>query len=163
MLSLLQRPLNRCSNQQTYYFHAPTNRQRQKIFTSDFKALVKRHGIQHIASVSKQKVAVVERFNQIIKTRIWTYLSDCSLVPWVDVIQDLLDTYNHTRHRSISMAPADVQNKNENRIWVRLLDDGDIHLKPKFLQRAMVRASSHKKIYDKGYMLNFTKGHFTVN
>ena len=55
--------------------------------------------------------AVVQRFNRTIKTRIWTYLSDRGTVRWVDVIQDLVDAYNRSRHRSIGMAPAYVQMK----------------------------------------------------
>ena len=43
----------------------------------------------------------------------------------VDVIQDLVDAYNHSRHRSIGISPADVQKKDENRLWVRLFGDGD--------------------------------------
>ena len=68
---------------------------------------------------------------------------------WVDIIQDLVDAYNRSRHRSIGMAPADVQKKDENRLWVRLFEDVDTHLKPSIPQGAMVRASSHKTIFDK--------------
>ena len=95
----------------------------KELFNSNFQALMKRHGIQHFASESDQKAAVVERFNRTIKARIWTYLSDCGTVRWVDVIQDLVDAYNNSRHRSIGMAPADVQKKDENRLWVRLFGD----------------------------------------
>ena len=83
----------------------------KEFFNSAFAGLMKRHGIQHLASESEQKAAVVERFNRTIKTRIWTYLSDRGTVRWVDVIQDLVDAYNHSRHRSIGMAPADVQKR----------------------------------------------------
>ena len=48
----------------------------KKFFNSDFQALMKRHGIQHVASESEQNAAVVERFKRTIKSRIWTYLSD---------------------------------------------------------------------------------------
>ena len=72
---------------------------------------MKRYGIQHFASESEQKAAVVEQFNQTIKTRIWTYLSDRGTVRWVDIIQDLVDAYNNSRHRSIGMAAADIQKK----------------------------------------------------
>ena len=80
----------------------------KEFFNSNFQTLMKRHGIQHFASESEQKAAVVERFNRTIKTRIWTYLSDRGTVRWVDIIQDLVDAYNHSRHRSIGIAPADV-------------------------------------------------------
>ena len=81
------------------------------LFNSYFQDLMKRHVIQHFASESEQNAAVVKRFNRTIKIRIWTYLSDRGIVRWVDVIQDLVDGYNHSRHRSIGMAPADVQTK----------------------------------------------------
>ena len=81
-------------------------------------------------------------------------MSDGSILRWVDIIQDLVDAYNHSRHRSIGMAPADVQKKDENRLSVRLLEDGDTHLKPQIPQGIMVRANSHKTIFDKGYMSN---------
>ena len=57
----------------------------KEFFNSNFQTLMKRHGIQHFASESKQKAAVVERFNRTIKTRIWTYLSDRGTVRWVDI------------------------------------------------------------------------------
>ena len=106
---------------------------------------------------------MVERFNRTIKTIIWTYLSYRGTVRWVDVIQDLVDAYNHSRHRSIGMAPADVQKKDENRLWVRLFENGNTYLKPLIPQGAMVRASSHKTIFDNGYIPNWTKEHFTVS
>ena len=46
---------------------------------------------------------------------------------------------------------------------MRLIGDGDTHLKPKILQGTMVRASSHKTICDKGYVPYWTKEHFTVS
>ena len=134
----------------------------KKFFNSNVQALMKRHDIHQFASESEQKAVVVERFNRTIKTRIWTYLSDRGTVRWVDVIQDLVDAYNNYRHRSIGMAPADVQKTDENRLWVRLFGDGDTYIKPQIPQGALVRASSHKTIFDKSYMPNWTKEHFTV-
>ena len=96
----------------------------------------------------------MERFNKTNKIRISTYLSDRGTVRWVDIIQDLVYANNNSRNRSIGMEPADVNKKDENRLWVRLFADGESHLKPSILQGAMVRASSHKTIFDKGYILN---------
>ena len=135
----------------------------KEFFNSNFQALMKRHGIQHFASESEHKAAVIERFNHTIKTRIWTYLSDRGTVRWVDVIQDLIDAYNNSRYRTIGMAPADVQTNIENRLWVHLFGDGDTYLKPQIPEGTMVRASSHKTLFDKGYMPNWTKKHVTVS
>ena len=124
---------------------------------------MKRHDIQHFASENELTAAVVERFNNTIKIRIWTYFSDRGTVSWVNVIQNLVDAYNYSRNPSIGMAPADVKKINENRIWVSLFGDGDFHLKPLILQKVMVPASSNKTIFEKGYMPNWTKRHFTVS
>ena len=78
-------------------------------------------------------------------------------------MQNLVDAYNHSCHRIFGMAPAEVQKKNENRFWVRFVGDGDTNLKPQSLQEAMVQANSHETIFDKGYMPNWTKEHFTVS
>ena len=79
----------------------------------------------------------------------------------MDVIQNLVNAYNNSRHRSIGMAPAYVQKKDENRLWMRLFGDGDTYIKFQIPQGAMVWASSHKTIFDKVYMLNYTKEHIT--
>ena len=86
-----------------------------KFINSDFHTLMKRHNIQQFASESEQNAAVVERFNWTIKTRIWIHFSNRGTVRWVDIIQDFVDAYNHSRHRSIGMSPADVQ-KDEKRL-----------------------------------------------
>ena len=126
----------------------------KEFFNSNVQTMMKGYSIQHFVSESEWKAAVVQQFNRIIKTRIWPYLSDRGSVRWVDIVQDLVDAYNHSRHRSIGMAPADAQKKDENCLWVRLFGDGGIHLKPQIKQGAMVRASSHKTIFNKGYMPN---------
>ena len=82
---------------------------------------------------------------------------------WVDVSQDMVDSYNNSHHRSIGMAPDDVQRKDENRLWVRLFVDGDTHLKPPIPQGSMVRASSYKTIWYTVYMPNWANKHFTMS
>ena len=115
---------------------------------------MKRNGIQHFASESEHNTAVVERFNQTIKIRIWPYLSDRGTLRSVDIIQELVDAYKTSRHRSTGMSPADVQKKDENRLWVRRFGDGDTHIKPQISQEAMVRSYSNTTIVDKGNMPN---------
>ena len=108
-------------------------------------------------------MAVVERFNRTIKTRIWAYLSDLGTVCSVDVIQKLVDAYNHSHHRSIGLAPANVKTRHEANILARLYGDGDTHLKPPMLRGSMVKISKNKGVFDKGYMPNWSKEQFTVD
>ena len=136
----------------------------KEFFNKEFDALVRRHGIQHFATESDQKAAVVERFNRTLKTRLWTYMSDRGGVRWVDVLQDIVTAYNQSYHRSIKMKPADVQKSDENKLWARLYGDGNTELKrERIAPGSMVRISNVKGIFEKGYMPNWSKEHFTVN
>ena len=134
----------------------------KEFFNNTFAALMRRHGINHFASESDQKAAVVERFNRTIKTRIYTYLSDRGTPRWVDVIQDLVSAYNNSHHRTIGMAPNQVRKRDEARLWVKMYDDGDTLLKPKLPKGAMVRLNKAKGVFDKGYLPNWSKEHFQV-
>ena len=134
----------------------------KKFFNSKFAAVTKQYGIHHFATESDQKAAVVERFNRTIKTRIWTYLSDRGSIRLVDIIQDLVRSYNRSYHRSIGMAPAAVKKCDENRLWVRLYGDGNTFLKPGLERGSMVRISKSKGVFEKGYLPNWSKEHFTV-
>ena len=75
----------------------------------------------------------------------------------------LVDAYNASRHRSIGMAPADMEKHHEDRIWTRLYRDSNTHLKPPMPRGAMVHISKNKGVFDKGYMPNWSKEHFTVD
>ena len=135
----------------------------KEFFNASFENLMRHHAIQHFASDSDQKAAIVERFNRTIKTRLWTYMSDKGTVRWLDVLQHLVISYNHSYHRSIGMLPADVTKIDENRICARLYGDGDTHMKQKMLPvGGMVRINKSKGVFDKGYMPKWSKEHFTV-
>ena len=117
---------------------------------------MKHHNMQHFASESDKTAAVVERFNRRIKTRIWTYLLDRGIVWWVDVIKKLVNAYNHLYHRSLDMAPADVNKRHDDTLLTRLYGDWDMHLKPAMPRNSMVNISTNTGVFNKGYMLNWS-------
>jgi transposase InsO family protein len=129
------------------------------------QALLKAKGIQHFVSNSDKKAAVVERFNRTIKSRIWTYFTAKKTKRYVDVLQDFVNAYNTSKHRSIGMEPAKVRAKHTNEIWRRLYGDGSV--KPANRKNAqpgeLVRISKWKGVFEKGYMPNWTKETFHVN
>ncbi len=126
--------------------------------------LAKEH-VKHFTSNSDQKAAVVERFNRTIKTRIWTYFTAKRTRKYVDVLQNFVDAYNHSQHRSIGMAPADVRPEHETKIWRKLYGDGSgITKSKKPLERGqMVRISRWKGEFEKGYMPNWSAENFHIS
>ena len=136
----------------------------KEFFNREFADLMRKNDIQHFASESDQKAAVVERFNRTLKTRIWTYLSAKRTKKWADVLPAIVSSYNGSYHRSIGMAPNKVTADDQDRIWTRLYGDGDTYLKRKHIDDgATVRISRVKGVFDKGYMPNWSREQFTVS
>ena len=135
----------------------------KEFLNRDVKNFMASQGIELFQTFSDKKAAVVERFNRTLKTRIWTYFSAQNTKRYIDVLPRIVQSYNHSHHRSIGMAPADVKKKDEDSIWQRLYGDA----KPRALKVEMapgqtVRLSKVKTTFEKGYMPNWTEQHFTV-
>ena len=84
---------------------------------------------------------------------------------YIDMLPDLVYSYNHTIHHSIKKKPADVSVDNEKQVWHTLYDDRDEvkHVKYKFNIGDQVRISKIKRTFEKGYLPNFSKEIFTVS
>ena len=125
--------------------------------------LLKTHNVKYFSTKSGKKAAIVERFNRTLKTMMWKYFYSKGTYDWVDVLDELTDNYNNTKHSSILMKPADVNNTNENLVWVTLYGQamGELPL-PKFRVGDTVRVSQYKSIFSKGYEANFTEEIFKI-
>lgn len=140
-----------------------------EFFNSHFKKLIKRYNIHHFATGSNLKSSVVERFNRTLKTRMWRFLTAKNTKRYYDILADLVDSYNHSKHRSIKMRPVDVTKDNENMVFKNLygsVDDSpnrsNDKIKMKYKVGDIVRISKLRGVFDKGYQQNFTHEYFTV-
>ena len=137
----------------------------KEVFNREFTGLMTTNGIHHFASKSDQNATVVERYNRILSTRIWTYFNAKRTKRWVVALPVILKSYNVSYHRSIGMAPNKVTINDQDQIWTRLYGDGDKYLKhqSKVKNGAKVRISRVKGVFDKGYMPNWSREQFTVS
>ena len=91
-----------------------------------FQSLLKEYDIRFYTSENDDiKTAIGERFNRMLKTWMYRYFTHSKSFRYIDVLQDLVYSYNHTHHRSIGMEPAKVNPKNEQRGRQKLF-----HLQP---------------------------------
>lgn len=112
------------------------------------------------------KASIVERFNRTLKTKMWKYFSHEETVRYIDVLQDLVHSYNHTYHRSIKRAPASVNHRNEKEVWYILY--GEKHrssksLKIRYRVGDLVRISKTRRTFQRGYLPNWTEEIFTID
>ena len=69
--------------------------------------MLRRRGIKFYTSENEDlKAAVVERFNRTLKTKMFRYFTHANTRRYLDVLYDLLHSYNNTHNRSIGMAPS---------------------------------------------------------
>ena len=132
----------------------------KEFFNKLVQDFLKSQNVKHFASHSDQKASVAERFNRTIKTRIWHYLTYKNTKRYIDVLQQLVNSYNKSFHRSIGMPPIAVNKKNENEFWVKLFGDGGSSVsKPKLKEGDNVRVTMKNCDFDKGYIPNWSLNH----
>ena len=47
---------------------------------------------------SEVKAAVVERFNRTLKERMWRYFTFCKSKKYIDILEDLVNSYTNVSH-----------------------------------------------------------------
>jgi transposase InsO family protein len=137
----------------------------KEFFNAQVSSLLRKHGIQHFASNSDKKAAIVERFNRTLKNRIFAYFTANNTTRYVDVLGDIVAGYNASYHRSIGMRPADVDNDEAaQKAWSALFYDSTHkgeRINP-IPENHRVRISRWKGEFEKGYMPNWSREHFLV-
>ena len=53
--------------------------------------------------------SVVERFIRTLENKIYKYLTSVSKNVYIDKLDDIVNEYNNTYHRTIKMKPVDVE------------------------------------------------------
>jgi hypothetical protein len=127
-----------------------------------FQAMLKKNNIHFYTSENEDiKAAVVERFNRTLKTKMWKYFTYKNTLKYIDILDDLLHSYNNTYHSSIRMAPSQVDPSNADIILKRLYP---IKPKPKwkYVVGDRVRICKAKRVFKKGYLPNWTDEIFTI-
>ena len=129
-----------------------------------FLKYLKDKNIRFFQTHSEMKASVIERFNRTIKTKMWKYFTYKNTHRYIDILPDLLKSYNNSFHRSIQMKPSQVTKANENIVWHTLY--GKTISKPihyKFSVGDQVRISKTKKTFYKGYKANWSIEMFVVS
>lgn len=129
-----------------------------------FQKFLKENDVRFFTTHNETKASVVERFNRTLKTKMWRYFTHKRTYRYVDVLDQLLHSYNHTYHSSIKRAPTDVNLSNESDVWFTLYGDlENVKQKPcVFSVGDTVRISKRKLTFEKGYETNWSEELFIV-
>ena len=103
------------------------------------------------------KPVVAERFIKTLKNKIYKYTSSIPKNVYIDKLDDIVNEYNNTYHRTIKMKPIDVKDNTYINTG-KEVNDKD----PKFKVGDHVRISKYKNIFAKGYTPNWSEESFVI-
>jgi len=129
-----------------------------------FQKLLREKNIRHYTSENDDiKASVVERFNRTLKGVMWRYLTHASTGRYIDVLAQLVSSYNNTYHRSIKMTPSEVTDQNESLVRKRLFPGHTSSIRWKYKVGQSVRMKQTKRVFKKGYEPSWTEEIFTIS
>ena len=99
-----------------------------------------------------ERSVVAERFIRTLKNKILKHITAISKNVYFDVLDDIVNKYNNTVHRTIKMKPIYVKD-NTYVDSKKEVNDKD----PKFKVGDHVRISKYKNIFAKGYTPNWSE------
>lgn len=111
---------------------------------------------------NRQKAAVAERFIRTLKTKLHKLMDSGGSERYIDSLQDIVDGYNSSVHRSIKMKPKDVNYENAGKVYRTLYAKGPKKTDPLYGVGDRVRISVFKKTFSKGYEQNYSDEIFQV-
>ena len=133
-----------------------------EFYNKHFKTLMKRYDINMYSTYSHLKASIVERFLRTFKGSIEKNFHMQGTWNYVKFLQNLVNKYNNTWHRTIRTAPKNVNEKNEKFLLRTVYKIKRDEKEAKFNPGDVVRISKFKSLFEKGYTANWSTELFTI-
>ena len=128
-----------------------------EFYNNYFKKWLQDNDIVMYSTHNEGKSVVAERFIRTLKNKIYTYMTSISKNVYADRLDDIVNEYNNTYHRTIKMKPIDVKDN------TYINTDKEVNDKDsKFKVGDHVIISKYKKIFAKGYAPNWFEEVFVI-
>jgi transposase InsO family protein len=139
----------------------------REFYNALVRKLLSEQGIEVFSTNSDHKAAVVERFNRTLKNRICKHFAASGTRRYLDVLPDVVHSYNSSYHGTTEQRPKDVTStKDEKRVWRRVCYDSEERMSRKSWRSPTtgnrVRLSRWTGTFEKGYVPNSSREHYQV-
>jgi len=138
----------------------------KEFFNKTFESFLKNNDIKMFSVHSDKKACVVERFNQTLMQRLQKFFDHSKSRRYIDVLQDIVSSYNNSRHRTIGIPPNSVNKYNEMDVWMKT--NHDLYSR-KWKKTTDIKAGSFvrvklpKSTFQKGYSASYSNEIYTVD
>ena len=123
-----------------------------EFYNRSMESWLEKSDIEMHSTHNEGKSVVAERFIRTIKNKIYKHMTSISKNVYIDKLDDILNEYNNTKHRTTKMKPINVKD-NTYIDFGKEVHDND----PKFKVGDHVRISKYKNIFAKGYTPNWSE------
>ena len=80
-----------------------------EFYNESMKSWLQDNNIEMHSTHSEGKSVVAERFIRTLKSRVYKYMTSLSKNVYIDKLDDIVNEYNNTYHRTIKMKPVNVK------------------------------------------------------
>ena len=128
-----------------------------EFYNNVFEKWLSDNDINMYSTYNEGKSVVAERFIRTLKNKLYKHMTATGKNVYYDVLDDVVNKYNNTKHSTIKMKPINV--KNNKRVYIDEHNEKD----SKFKVGDRVRISRYKNIFAKGYAPNWSSEVLIVN
>ena len=132
--------------------------QGSEFYKNLFKRFLKKNNIEMYSTCNEAKSVVAQIFIRTLKNNIFKHMTAISKNLYFDVLDDIVNKYNNTVHRSIKMKPVDLTSD----FYAEYNEDSN-EKDPKCKVGDHVRISKYKNTFAKGYTPNWSEEVFVVS
>ena len=122
-----------------------------EFYNRSMKSWLEKNAVEMYSTHSEGKYVIAERFIRTLRNKIYKYMTSISKNVYIDKLDDIVNKYRNTYHRTIKMKPDVVK------LSTYINSSQEInHEDPKFRIGNIVRISKYKNIFVKGYVPNWS-------
>ena len=110
------------------------------------------------STFNKGKFVVAKKFIRTLKNKVLKHMTAVSKNVYFDVLDDIVNKYNNTVHRTIKMKPVDLPSDS----YAKCNEDSNEKY-PKFKVSDRIRISKYKNIFAKGHTANWWEEVFVIS
>ena len=90
--------------------------QGKEFYNAKFQSLMQKYKINLYSTYSNLKASISERSNRTLKYAMWKKFSLRGNYKWLDILPELITSYNNRKHETIGMKPKDVTKTNTSQV-----------------------------------------------
>ena len=128
-----------------------------EVYNNFFEKWLSDNDINMYSMYNEGKSVVAERFIGTLKIKLYKHMTATGKNVYYDVLDDVVNKYNNTKHSTIKMKPIDIGDN--KRVYI----DEHNEKNSRFKVGDRVGISRYKNIFAKGYTPNWSKEIFIVD